>query len=67
MHVLSEIYLGNTLQNWLIAVSVLVVTFSVLKAIQRVAISKLSKLAAATDNQIDDLIVNMLKIGRAHV
>lgn len=61
MHVLSEIYLGNTLQNWLIAVSVLVVTFSVLKAIQRVAISKLSKLAAATDNQIDDLIVNMLK------
>jgi small-conductance mechanosensitive channel len=32
-----------------------------LKAIQRVAISKLSKLAAATDNQIDDLIVNMLK------
>ena len=61
MHVLSEIYLGNTLQNWLIAVSVLVVTFSVLKAIQRVAISKLSKLSAATDNQIDDLIVNMLK------
>jgi len=58
---LENIYLGNTLQNWLIAACILIVVFSILKIIQRAAIHKLGKLAAATDNQIDDLIVSMLK------
>jgi small-conductance mechanosensitive channel len=35
--------------------------FAVLKVIQRIVISRLSKLAATTDNQIDDLIVSMLR------
>jgi small-conductance mechanosensitive channel len=58
---LEIVYLGNTLQNWLIAVCILIVVFVVLKIIQRVAIHKLSKLAATTDNQLDDLLVDMLK------
>jgi len=60
MDLLESAYMGNTLQDWLIAACILIVIFAVLKIIQRVAISKLSKLAAATDNQVDDLIVNML-------
>jgi small-conductance mechanosensitive channel len=61
MEFLGKVYLGNALQNWLIAVCILIVVFSVLKIIHRAAISKLSKLAAATDNQIDDLLVSMFK------
>ncbi|MEE9912084.1 MAG: mechanosensitive ion channel family protein [Deltaproteobacteria bacterium] len=53
--------MGNTLQNWLIAVCILMAVFVALKIIQRVVIRKLSRLAAATDNQVDDLIVSMLK------
>ncbi len=61
MDILSNMYLGNMLQDWLIAVFILIVVFSVLKIIQRVVISKLERLAASTENQIDDLIVSMLK------
>ncbi len=61
MSVLEQVYLGNTLQNWLIAVCILTAVFTVLKIVQSAAIRKLSKLAEATDNQIDDLLVNILK------
>ena len=61
MEFLETVYLGNTLQNWLIALCILVGVFAVLKVIQRIVISRLSKLAAATDNQIDDLLVSIFK------
>ncbi|KQC06021.1 MAG: hypothetical protein APR62_08675 [Smithella sp. SDB] len=61
MDLFQEYYLGNTLQSWLCAFITLIITFTTLKIIQRILIRKLSKLAAATDNQIDDLIVSMLK------
>lgn len=58
---LEKVYLGNTLQNWLVALCMMVVAFAILKTIHRVAISRLSKLAATTETQIDDLLVCMLK------
>jgi small-conductance mechanosensitive channel len=61
MDILNKIYLGNTLQNWLVAVCILLAVFTALKIIQRVVISRLSRLAAKTDNQIDDLLVCMLR------
>ena len=61
MEFLDKVYLGNMLLDWLIALGILLVVFSVLKIIQRIVISRLSKLAATTDNQIDDLIVSMLR------
>lgn len=61
MDILYKVYLGNTLQSWLIAICILAVVFTALKIVQRIAIARLSKLAATTDNQIDDLLVNMLK------
>ncbi|PKN86132.1 MAG: mechanosensitive ion channel protein MscS [Deltaproteobacteria bacterium HGW-Deltaproteobacteria-1] len=61
MDLLESIYLGNTVRDWLIAAVILIVIFAVLKIIQRVAIGKLSKLALSTNNQIDDLLVSMLK------
>lgn len=57
---LEEVYLGNTLQSWLIAAGILIAVFTFLKIIQKAAIYKLGKVAAATDNQVDDLIVHML-------
>ncbi len=58
---MDKVYLGNTLQNWIIGVCVLIGVFGALKILQRVAIHRISKLAAATDNQLDDLLVSMLR------
>ena len=61
MNLLKELYWGNTLQDWLIALSTLMIVFAVLKLLQTIAARRLSNLAASTDNQIDDLFVIMLK------
>lgn len=61
MEFLEKVYLGNILQDWLIAFCILIVVFAVLKIIQRLVISRLSRLAAATATQIDDLMVSMLR------
>ncbi|HQK99360.1 MAG TPA: mechanosensitive ion channel family protein [Smithellaceae bacterium] len=61
MDFFQNVYLGNSLQNWTIAVCILLIVFTLLKVAQKIAISKLSKLAAKTDNAIDDLVVSMLK------
>ena len=60
MDFLHEVFWGNTLQNWLIAAGILVAVLTSLKIIQKFSIYKLGKLAAKTDNQVDDLIVHML-------
>lgn len=61
MNLLQEVYWGNTIQNWLVALLTLILAFAALKIIQRLAIRKLSRLAAATETQIDDLFVCMLR------
>jgi len=61
MNLMQESYLGNTLQAWLIALSIFIVIFVILKIIQAVAVRKLSRLALSTDTQVDDLLVSMLK------
>jgi Small-conductance mechanosensitive channel len=55
------VYMGSTLQNWLISFCILLIVFALLVTIKKLVIRKFSKLAAATDNQIDDLLVDMLK------
>lgn len=61
MNIMQESYLGNTLQAWLIALSIFIVIFVILKIIQAVAVRKLSRLALSTDTPVDDLLVSMLK------
>jgi len=58
---LKTVYLGNPVQSWLIAVAVFVVSFVVLKIIQSVMIRKLSRLAKFTDNEFDDMLVEVLQ------
>jgi len=55
------VYMGSTLQNWLISFCILLIVFALLITIKKLVIRKFSKLAVATDNQIDDLLVDMLK------
>ena len=61
MDILGKIYFGNTLQSWLIALAILLGAFFLLKVIKRTVINRLSKLARVTNNQIDDLLVGMLR------
>lgn len=61
MEFLEKVYLGNTIQNWLIAACIFVAVLAALKTTQRMVINRLSKLAASTENQIDDMLVKMLK------
>ena len=61
MDLLESVYLGNTVKDWLIAAGIAAVVFVVLQVIQRVAVRKLSKVAAKTDNKIDDLVVSMIR------
>lgn len=61
MALLEGIYLGNTVQDWLIAVGILVGAFLLLSSVKRVLISRLSRLAAITAHEFDDLLVAVLK------
>jgi len=61
MDFLQEFYLGNKLQDWLIALLSLLLIFTVLKIIQTIVVRRLSKLAVSTSNQIDDLLIAILK------
>lgn len=61
MELLREIYFGNSVQSWLIAVGILVVAFALFKIVLKVLINRISALARSTATQIDDLLVAMLK------
>jgi len=61
MKILQKIYLGNALQDWLIAACIFIVALAVLVALKRMVISRLSRLATATDNKLDDLLVDLLR------
>jgi small-conductance mechanosensitive channel len=60
MAYLGNIYLGNTLETWIIALGVILVGFVILKMIQRLAIRRLSGRAKRTETQINDLLVAVL-------
>lgn len=61
MELLKRIYYANTVQDWLIAVGILIVVFAILKSIQYIGINRLSKLSVLKHNNIDDLLIDILK------
>ena len=60
MNILEQQYLGNSIEEWLIAAGVMVVTFVVLKLVQRILVSRIGHLAERTKTDIDDAIVEVL-------
>ena len=60
MTFLDKIYLNNAIENWLIALIIAIVTFTILKVLQRLALKKLMKHTQKTQTEIDDLLVSIL-------
>jgi small-conductance mechanosensitive channel len=60
MNILEQQYLGNSIEEWLIAAGVIIVTFVALKLTQRILVSRLGRLAERTKTDIDDAIVEVL-------
>jgi small-conductance mechanosensitive channel len=60
MNFLDQIYLNNTVQNWLTALIMVIVTFIILKVIQSLTLKKLTKIAQKTQTEIDDLLIGIL-------
>lgn len=58
---LSREYLGNTLQEWLIALFVLIAATLALGIIKRVVVYRLAKLAEQTETDLDDLFVDLVR------
>lgn len=58
---LGREYLGNTYERWLIAAVVLVVVFLGLGVVKRVIVARLSVLAARTETDLDDLVVDLVR------
>ncbi len=56
----QDVYFGNSIKDWTIAFSIILIVFTALKIVQKIAISKLSMLARKTENQIDDLLADIL-------
>ena len=61
MELLGKMYLGNTMQIWLVASAILIVAFIILKTVHSMLISRLSRLADKTETHIDDLVVAMFE------
>lgn len=56
----QEIYFGNSVKDWTIALSIILIVFSFLKIVQKIVVAKLAMLARKTENQIDDLLADIL-------
>jgi small-conductance mechanosensitive channel len=61
---MSSTYLGNSTRAWLIAALIAAVVYVVLAVIRRILISRLGVLAARTETDIDDAIVDLIKATR---
>lgn len=57
---IKNTYLGNSLQNWLIAITVAIVLSLILNSINKYLFLKLSKHAENTSTKLDDILVGFL-------
>ncbi|MGD2054861.1 MAG: mechanosensitive ion channel family protein [Gammaproteobacteria bacterium] len=58
---INQAILGNTLMQWALAITVLVLGFILLRLARRVATNRLASLASRTDTKWDDIIVEAIK------
>lgn len=54
-------YFGNTLQDYLVALGVFLVSFGALKIFKDVVVQKLKKLAETSKNDFDDLLIEIIR------
>lgn len=58
---LDQVFIGNTVFTWLIAIGVAIVTYVVLKVAQKVIARRLAQFAEKTKTDVDDLVVDIIK------
>ena len=65
LEMLGYEFLGNTLQNWLVALCIAVLTLALLYLVKRLGLSRLTALAKNTENTWDDAVADMLSRTRS--
>ena len=60
-------WLGNSVRDWLIAVAILATVVAALIGIKALLVSRFFKFAARTSNQVDDLVVDLMRRTRLTV
>ena len=53
----QEVYFGNSLKDWIIAIGIIVVAGLILYWLKRIVLSRLKRWASKTSNSIDDIII----------
>jgi small-conductance mechanosensitive channel len=61
MNLLQTTYLGNSVESWLVALGVAIVSFLVLETIKKVFVRRLGAVAARTKTLVDDVIVDLVR------
>ena len=57
---LERQYFGNSVETWLIALGIIVISFVVLKVLQVIVARRLATIAKTTITQLDDLVVDVI-------
>ena len=57
----QQIYFGNTTKNWIIAMSIIITGFSLLRIIKKGIIGKLKKWTSSTEITFDDFIISTVE------
>lgn len=57
---LERQYFGNSVETWLIALGIIVVSFVILKVLQAIVARRLAAIAKTTITQLDDLVVAVI-------
>lgn len=60
---LQQVYWGNTIKAYLIAVGIIIVGFIVLRIIHTIALKKLQQIAKKTESNIDDALMKIINKG----
>jgi small-conductance mechanosensitive channel len=56
----SQVFLGNTLKDWAIAISIIIVTFIVLRVARKIVLSRLKLWSQRTNTQFDDFLISLI-------
>lgn len=61
MSLLDQLYFGNTVQAWLVALGIVIASMIGFEILKRVAVRRLAAFAKTTSTDLDDLVVDLLQ------
>lgn len=59
-HFWSQVFLGNTLKDWAIAIGIIIVTFFALRIARNIVLSRLKVWSQRTNTQFDDFLISLI-------